>query len=252
MMCVVKMAALLAPEGRLRFSINLGNPVLARRDDPKAEPHGVSVDIAKALAERLNATAEFVVVTSARQSFETVSSGRADIGFFAVDPDRSDRLGFTAPYLHIEGWYAVRDDSPIRTLAEVDQPGHRVALSHGSAYDLFLSRALKKAEIVRAPNPLAVTPIFLMQHVEVMAAVRQQLDSDMATTPGLRLLPGRFMCIEQSVGFRRSFGSEAARYLSAFVEELKEKKRIDAFLARHAICGATVAPSAKSEEGAAD
>ena len=251
MKCVDKMAALLAPEGRLRFSINLGNPVLARRDDEGLEPYGVSVDIARALADCLGVQAEFVVVTSARQSFETVSSGWADIGFFAVDPDRSDRLGFTAPYLHIEGWYAVRDDSPIRTLAEVDQPGHRVALSHGSAYDLFLSRALKKADIVRAPNPQAVTPLFISRQIEVMAAVRQQLDSDMATTPGLRLLPERFMCIEQSLGFRRCFGPEVASYLSAFVEELKERKLIACFLERHAIGGATVAPSAKGEETAA-
>ncbi len=228
--------------GKLRASINLGNPVLARRDAPDEPPYGVSVDIAGALGERLGLPVEFVVFTSAGQSVDAVIRDEADVGFFAIDPERGESIAFTGAYLHIEGWYAVRQESPIGAIDEVDRPGIRVAVGRGSAYDLFLGRTLKQAEIVRAPNPQAVTPLFVEQGLDVAAGVRQQLEMDMQRHPGLRLLPERFMVIRQAMGLARCHGEAAHAALAAFVEALKADNFIARSLARHGIAGATPAP----------
>lgn len=234
--------AIFAPEGALRASINVGNPVLARRDSPSDAPYGVSIDIAGAFAERLGVGVDFVVFDSASRSVDAVAGGRADVGFFAIDPQRGETIAFTAPYVLIEGCYAVPEASPIRANDEVDRPGVRVAVGRGSAYDLFLSRELKQAEIVRAPNPPAVIPLFLEQGLEVAAGVRQQLEAQMTDHPGLRLLPGRFMVIRQAMGLARRRGEEARDYLSAFVEEIKAAGFVAQRLERHGIPGVSVAP----------
>lgn len=239
-------AALLAPTGVLRASINVGNPVLARHDGSGQAPYGVSIDMARALAKRLGVGIEFVVFDSASQSVDAVADGRADVGFFAIDPKRGETIAFTDAYLHIEGWYAVREDSPIRAIDEIDRPGTRVAVGRGSAYDLFLSRALQHAELVRAPNPQAVTPLFVEQRLEVVAGVRQQLEVDMQSHPGLRLLPERFMVIRQAMGLARHRGDEAHACLNQFVEELKATNFIAQALARHGIQGATLVPEVSS------
>lgn len=231
---------LFAPTGKLRASINLGNPVLARRDAPTELPYGVSIDMARALAERLGVEIEFVVFTSASQSVDAVGNDQADIGFFAIDPKRGETIAFTNAYLHIEGWYAVRQESAIQAIEEVDRPGTRIAVGKGSAYDLFLSREIKHAELVRAPNPQSVTPLFVEQNLDVVAGVRQQLELDMQRYPGLRLLPDRFMVIRQAMGLARRRGDEALAYLGAFVEDLKASGFIAQALDRHGIQGASL------------
>jgi len=233
-----------APTGKLRASINLGNPVLARRDSPVETPYGVSIDMARALANRLGVEIEFVVFDSASLSVDAVTNDQADIGFFAIDPKRGVTIAFTDAYLHIEGWYAVRQDSGIYATEEVDRVGTRVAVGRGSAYDLFLSRELKHAEIVRAPNPQAVTPLFIEQRLDVVAGVKQQLELDMRRYPGLRLLPERFMVIRQAMGLARRQDDEALAYLSDFVEDLKAKGFVAHALEKHRIQGASLAPAA--------
>ena len=233
----------LAPGGRLRASINVGNAVLARRETPSGPPSGVSVDIARAFAERLGVKVDFIVFDSAAQSVDAVAEGKADIGFFAVDPKRGENIAFTEPYLLIEGWYLVPEKSPIVRNDEVDRPGRRVVVGTGSAYDLFLSRALTQAEIVRAPNPQAVVPLFLEHELEVAAGVKQQLEVDMVRYSGLRLLPERFMVIRQAMGLARGRGEAAHALLSDFVEEIKASGFVQQALMRHGIEGATVAPS---------
>jgi polar amino acid transport system substrate-binding protein len=237
-------AKLLAPRGLLRASINLGNPVLAKRNAPTDAPYGVSIDMAKAFAERLGVGIEFVVFDSASQSVDAVANDQADIGFFAIDPKRGETIGFTDAYLHIEGWYAVRQDSAIQSIEEVDRAGTRVAVGRGSAYDLFLSRELKHAEIVRAPNPQSVTPLFVEQRLDVVAGVKQQLELDLQRYPGLRLLPERFMVIRQAMGLARRRGDDALAYLGAFVEDLKANGFIAQALEKHGIQGASLAPAA--------
>ena len=233
-------AQMLAPTGSLRASINVGNPVLARRDAPGAAPYGVSIDIAKALADRLGVGIEFMVFDAAGKSVDAVANGEADVGFFAIDPKRGETIAFTEAYLHIEGWYAVHQASPIRAVDEVDRTGIRIAVGRGSAYDLFLSRELKQAELVRAPNPQAVTPLFIDQGLDVVAGVKQQLELDMQRIPGLQLLPERFMVIRQAMGLARGRGDEALTYLRRFVEDLKATGFIAQALGRHKIEGASL------------
>jgi polar amino acid transport system substrate-binding protein len=233
-----------APQGKLRASINLGNPILANRNPQTGEPGGVSVDLARALAERLGVEIELVVFDTAGKSVEAVSDERADIGFFAIDPLRGASIAFTAPYVLIEGYYLVRDASPIRRNDEVDVPTNRVAVGLGSAYDLFLTRELKQATIVRAPSSPAVVQTFLDQQLEVAAGVKQQLEADAARSSGLRLLNERFMVIQQAMGVPKSRGDAAAAFLRAYVEDQKRSGFVAQALARHGINGASVAPAA--------
>ena len=233
-----------APKGKLRASINLGNPILANRNPQTGEAGGVSVDLARALAERLGVEIELVVLDTAGKSVEAVSDERADVGFFAIDPLRGASIAFTAPYVLIEGYYLVRDESPIRSNAEVDVSTNRVAVGLGSAYDLFLTRELKQANIVSAPSSPAVVQTFLDQQLEVAAGVKQQLEADAARTSGLRLLNERFMVIQQAMGVPKSRGDDAAAFLRAYVEDQKRSGFVAAALARHGINGASVAPAA--------
>ncbi|MFX1766883.1 ABC transporter substrate-binding protein [Paraburkholderia sp. A1RI-2L] len=233
-----------APTGTLRASINLGNPILAGRDPASGEASGVSVDLARAFAQQLGVPLELVVLDTAAQSVEAVSEARADFGFFAVDPKRGETIAFTAPYVLIEGFYLVRDDSPVRVNADVDQPHNRVAVGKGSAYDLFLTRELKAAQIVRAPSSPAVVQTFLDQGLEVAAGVKQQLEADARKAPGLRLLDERFMVIRQAMGVAKQRGPHAAAVLGEFVETMKASGFVAEALARHGIEGASVAPAA--------
>lgn len=233
--------AALAPQGRLRASINLGNPILAKRD-AAGQAVGVSIDLARGLAERLGVDAELVVFDTAGKSVAAVAAEQADVGFFAVDPLRGEGILFTAPYVLIEGAYLVPQASALQANDEVDRNGLRVVVGQGSAYDLYLTRELKAAQIVRAPTSQAVVDTFVQGGYEVAAGVRQQLQTDALRYPGHRLLPGRFMVIQQAMGLPKSRGDAAADFLRRYVEDMKASGFVAQALARHGIQGASVAP----------
>ena len=232
----------LAPTGKLRAVINLGNPILANKDSA-GQPIGVSVDLARELGKRLGVPVELVTVTSAGASVETLAKGQVDVGFFALDPARATTTAFTAAYVQIEGAYLVRNESALKSNDEVDREGTRVAVGNKSAYDLYLTREIKKAKLERAPTSPAVVDYFLANKLDVAAGVKQQLEMDAKRIGGLRLLPGRFMVINQAMGMAR--GKEAgAKYLAAYVEEMKASGFVAEALGRHRIEGAIVAPPA--------
>ncbi|CAN7736326.1 ABC transporter substrate-binding protein [Variovorax sp. LjRoot84] len=233
----------LAPTGVLRASINLGNPILANTSKSTGEPEGVSIDLARAFAQHLGVDVELVVFDAAGRSVQAVASEQADIGFFAIDPVRGAEIAFSAAYVLIEGSYLVREESPLLHNDEVDRDGCLVAVGKGSAYDLFLTRELKHAHIVRAPTSPTVVQTFLEQELDVAAGVKQQLESDCRKHAGLRLLPGRFMVIRQAMGVPKTRGAGAARALHAFVEEMKDSGSVADALQRHSIEGASVAPN---------
>ena len=233
-----------APTGKLRASINLGNPILANKHPQTGEAFGVSIDLARAFAKRLDVDIELVVFDAAGKSVEAVRNEQADIGFFAIDPLRGEGIAFTAPYVLIEGAYLVPNASPIRANEEVDRHGIRVTVGKGSAYDLYLTRELKQAEIVRAPTSPTVVDVFVEQMLEVAAGVKQQLEADQQRFAGYRLLPGRFMVIQQAMGTPKPRGTEAAAYLAKFVEDMKASGFVADALQRHGIQGASVAPAA--------
>ena len=234
----------LAPTGKLRAAINFGNPILAARDASTGEARGVSVDLSRELARRLGVPLELVTYNAAGKVVEALKSGAWDVAYVAIDPVRANEISYTAAYVVIEGAYLVRRDSPIRSNAEVDREGVRVSAAAGSAYDLFLSRELKQAKIVRAPTSQAVTDLLVAQGLEVAAGVKQQLEADAKRIPGLRLLEGRFMVINQAMGTPK--GREAGvRYLREFIEEMKASGFVARALERHRIEGAAVGPPAK-------
>jgi polar amino acid transport system substrate-binding protein len=202
----------------------------------------VSVDLAREFARKLGVDLEMVVFDAAGKSVEAVTAERADFGFFAIDPVRGADIAFTAPYVLIEGFYLVKEDSPLRSNAQVDAAGNRVVVGKGSAYDLFLTRELKQAQILRSPTSPTVVATFLESGAEVAAGVKQQLEADAAKLGGLRLLDQRFMVIQQAMGVPKSRGPEAAAFLAAFVEEMKASGFVADALQRHQIKGASVAP----------
>jgi polar amino acid transport system substrate-binding protein len=235
----------LAPTGKLRAIINFGNPNLARKDPATGAPTGISVDLARELARRLGVEAELVTVTSAGKSVEVLAEKKADVGFFATDPARAASSAFTAPYVLLEGSYLVRADSPIRANEEVDREGVRVAVGNKSNYDLYLTRNLKKAKIERAPTSPEVVDYFLANKLEVAAGVKQQLEADMLRIPGLHMLPGRFMVINQAMGMTPGKAA-GVKYLTDFVEEMKASGFVAESLKRHGIEGLVVAPPGRA------
>ena len=239
-----QLVSTLAPHGAIRACINTGNPILARLD-AGGRAAGVSVDLAQRLAEWLGVALELTVVDAAGKSVDAVTREEADFGFFAIDPVRGAGIAFTAPYVLIEGSYLVRQDAPLADNAEVDRAGHTVVVGKGSAYDLYLTRELRHAGILRAPTSPAVVDTFVHSSAQVAAGVRQQLEADAARLPGLRLLPGRFMVIQQAMGIPKGRGEAAQRVLADFVEDAKASGFVAAALARHGIQGASVAPAAR-------
>ena len=229
----------LAPTGLLRASINLGNPVLAQ-GAPQA-PTGVTVDIARAVGERLGVPVELVCFDAARRSFEAMATGDADLCFLAVDPARATEVAFTAPYVVIEGVYVVPVDSPVRSVADVDRDGVRVGVKHGSAYDLHLTRTLEHASIVRGDEGVDV---FVSEGLEVGAGIREPVTAFAAGRDDVRVLDEAFMQIEQAVGTTRTRAADTVAFLHELVEELKASGFVADALARSGQSGAAVAPPA--------
>ncbi|MGQ2979468.1 MAG: ABC transporter substrate-binding protein [Polaromonas sp.] len=236
--------AQLAPTGKLRAAINFGNPILALRN-PDGTPRGVSVDLANELGRRIGAPVELVTFTSAGFSVDAVTKGQVDIGFVAIDPVRGAGMYQTAPYVVIEGAYLVKNASAMMRNEDVDKPGVRIVVGNASAYDLYLTRELKNAKLVKAPTSPAVTDVFLAQNLEVAAGVKQQLQADAQRVGGVRLLPGRFMVINQAMGLPQGRDAAAA-YVERFIEEMKASGFVAAALKRHGIEGAAVAPAGRN------
>lgn len=227
----------LAPTGTLRAAINLGNPVLAQ--GTVEAPSGVTVDLAREAAARLGVPLSFACFDAARTAFEALKTGSADIGFLAVEPARALDVDFTAPYVVIEGVFAVPVASPLSSPEDVDREGVRIGVKEGSAYDLFLSRHLRQAVVVRGAEG---TEAFISGGLEVAAGIRAPITAFVAAETGLRLLEPAFMQIQQAMCLPRRRPPEALAYLHALVEELKASGFVAASLQRSNRSDATVAP----------
>ncbi|GAB94705.1 polar amino acid transport system substrate-binding protein [Kineosphaera limosa] len=226
----------LAATGALRAHINLGNPVLTH--GTPQDPGGVSVDIAREAARRLGVPVEFTCVDAARHSFDALVQGRADLAFLADEPARAAQVAFTPPYVLIEGVFVVPDDSPITTVQEADRPGVRIGVKEGSAYDLYLTRTLAHAQLVRGAEGVDV---YLDEALEAGAGVRQPATRWVQEHPGHRVVPQRFQEIAQCAATRPDLSQSTLAWVAQFVEELKASGFIADSLAR-AGQEATVAP----------
>lgn len=226
--------------GKLRAALNLGNPVLAHSRTSSERPAGVTIDLARAFAQWLGAEVEFLPFDTPGGSAAALSASQADIGFLAIDPQRAEGIQFTQPYVEIEGAYLVRDESPITRVEEVDAAGTRIVVGVGSAYALFLARALQQASMVEVPTSEEVVATLLRDAgTHVAAGVRQQLEADAKRVGGVRVLPGRFMVIRQAMAMPRGRSAEAAALLEAFIAEQRRSGFVAAALDRHGIAGAT-------------
>lgn len=234
---MTSLATDLAPTGVLRASINLGNPVLAQGTPD--QPAGITVDLAREIAARLGVPVEFLCFDAARKSFEAMTSGAADLCFLAIDPAREAEVAFTAPYVVIEGVYAVPKDSPLTAVAEVDSPGVRIGVKQGSAYDLFLTRTLQNATVVRGTEGVDV---FRAEGLDAAAGIRQPITKFVAENNDVRLIDERFMQIQQAVGTTKDRQRETVQFLRATVDELKANGFVADSLHRAGQSDATVAP----------
>jgi polar amino acid transport system substrate-binding protein len=211
----------LAPTGKLRAAINFGNGVLAQKG-PNGEPRGISVDLANALGKRLGVPVELIHLQAAGKSFEALATGAADVGFIAIEPARAAEMDFTPPYVLIEGTYMVRKESPLKDVGDVDKTGIKIGVGLASVYDLYLTRTLKNAELVRAKvgGAAAGIPIFIDEKLDAAAGVRQPLDDYAKDHPEYRVMKGAFQEIRQAMGTPKG-RPLALSYLKTFVEEMK-------------------------------
>jgi polar amino acid transport system substrate-binding protein len=212
----------LAPTGKLRAAINLGNSVLAQTDAVTGLPKGITPDLARELGRRLGVPVELVTYNAAGKVFDAVKTGAWDIAFVAIEPVRAAEIEFSAPYVIIEGTYMVPKNSSLKEIADVDRTGVRIAVGVGSAYDLYLTRTIRNATIVRASagGGRAMIDMFVKDKLEVAAGVKQPLVAYAKDHPDVRVMDGHFMEIQQAMGTPKG-RIAGAEYLRAFVEEMK-------------------------------
>ena len=231
----------LAPTGKLRVAMNFGNSVLAQKDPATGEPRGVAAALARELARRLGVGIAFTGFDAAGKVTDAAKQGGLDIVFLAIDPVRGAGIDFTGPYVLIEGAYAVPQASAIQSNDDVDRAGIRIAVARGSAYDLYLSREIKNATLVREPSGPEAMNLFVRDKLEVAAGVKQPIIAFAKQHGGLRVLPGRFMVIEQAMGTPKGRPA-GARYLREFVEEMKASGLVLRALQESGQTDAAVAP----------
>jgi polar amino acid transport system substrate-binding protein len=234
----------LAPSGKLRAGINLGNGVVATRDPATGLVRGIAVTVARELGKRLGVPVELVVFDQARMAADAMQAGNVDVVFIAIEPARSAVIDFTAPYAEIAGVYAVPPGSKIRSNDEVDRAGVRITVVARSNYDLFLTRTLKNAQLIRAETTKGSEDEFVARKVDVYAGVKQRAEDAVARVPGAHLLPGQFMSIRQAVGMSKGRAAGLA-YLKAFVEDIKASGLVAREIEAEGLRDASVAPRAR-------
>src|SRR5215510_6308988 len=227
--------------GKLRVGINFGNALLASRG-ADGSPRGIAFDLAQELAQRANQHLEIVTYTTAGKMADGARSGEWDVAFLATDPDRAAEITFTPPYLEIDTTCLVPEASPIRTLADVDSAAVRVAVSEKSAYDLFLSRHLKHAELVRVPGVEASVHLFFREKLDVLSGLKPLLIEVAEKHPGTRVLEGRFTAVQQAIGVPKARAGDVER-LAEFVSDIKNSGLVAELIDKNRIRGVTVALS---------
>jgi len=236
-----KAEAELLPTGTLRVGVNMGNFLLVNKN-AEGKLHGVVPDLAQEIARRLGATGlELLPFPGAGQVADGAKAGIWDIAFIGAEPARATEISFTNAYLEIPATYLVPPGSKIRTLADVDQPGVRIATAARSAYDLYLSRNLKHAELVRAEGIPASYDLFVKEKLDVLSGLLPRLTSDVARLQGARILDGKFTAIQQAIGTPKT-RTAAADYLVEFVADIKASGLVARLIEKHGVKGVNVAP----------
>jgi polar amino acid transport system substrate-binding protein len=230
----------LAPSGTLKIGLNYQNFLLVLGDGPDGQPRGIAPDLGRELARRAGLPVEYVKFDAAGKLFDAVKAAQCDVGFLGAEPQRADEVSFTAPYLEIPVTFLVPAGSPIRTLAEVDREGVRISVSERSAYDLYLSRNLKKAQLVRAKGIPASYDLFMAQKLEALGGLKPKLVEEQARTPGSRILDGQITGVQQAIAVPRGRDA-AAKYLREFADDVKRSGFVARTIEKHGVKGVSVA-----------
>nr|WP_314074133.1 ABC transporter substrate-binding protein [uncultured Roseococcus sp.] len=238
-----EIVARLAPTGVLRAGINMSNFLLVNGRSPDGGPTGVSPSMARGLAERLGVPVRYVTFPNPGLLADAAGTDAWDVGLIGAEPQRAEKIAFTAAYAEIESTYLVPAGSPITAIAEVDRPGNRIAVSARSAYDLWLERNIHQATLIRAEGLDAAVQLFAEQKLEVLAGLRPRLLTDAEFFPGSRILEGNFMAVQQAIGTTRGHPAAEA-FLRDFVEEAKRSGLVARFIQEHGVKGLSVAPVA--------
>jgi polar amino acid transport system substrate-binding protein len=233
----------LAPTGVLRAGINMSNFLLVTGRGPNGEPDGVSPGMARAIAERLGVPVQYVPYPRPGELADAAGTGAWDIGLIGAEPQRAEKISFTAAYAEIEATYMVPPGSPITALDHVDRPGVRIAVAARAAYDLWLERNIHQATLIRAEGLDGALDLYLRDGLDVLAGLRPRLLTDVQKQPGARILDGKFTAVQQAIGTARA-NTAAAAFLSDFVEEAKRSGLVASLIEKHQVRGLSVAPAA--------
>jgi polar amino acid transport system substrate-binding protein len=226
----------LAPSGVLRAGINMANILLVTDKTAAGEPIGVAPDMARAIADRLGIEVEYVTFASPGEVADGVATDAWDIGLIAADPSRAESINFTLAYVEVEATYLVAEGSSFQSVADVDQPGIRIAVSERSAYDLYLTRALEQAELVRAKGMGGAVELLTSQNLDALAGLRPALNVEMGKLPDTRILEDRYTSIQQAIGAKPG-NAAVAEFLATFVAESKANGLIAGLIEKHGVTG---------------
>lgn len=238
-----KVRAQLAPTGVLRAGINLSNFLLVTGRSESGDPTGVAPDMAREIAAALGVPVKYVTFKSPGELGDQVGKDVWDIGLIGAEPQRAEKIQFTAAYVEIEATYMVPEGSPIKSIADVDKKGVRIAVSARSAYDLWLVNNIRNATLVQVSGLDAAYEKFMSDKLEVLAGLRPGLLKDVEKAPGLKILEGKFTAVQQAVGTAKA-NAEGAAFLADFVEKAKKSGIVQGFIDRHKVKGLSVAPPA--------
>ena len=233
----------LAPTGVLRAAVNMGNFLLVTSRTPEGDPDGVSPDMAREIAARLGVPVRFVPYARPSELADAAGTNAWDIGLIGAEPARAEKITFSAAYVEIEATYLVPAGSPLQSIAEVDRPGMRIAVTAGAAYDLWLERNIKQARLVRSTKQDSAYDQFVRDGLDALAGLRPGLLTDVQKLPGARILDGQFTAVQQAIGTARANQAGAA-FLRAFVEEAKASGLVARLIERHHVHGLSVAAPA--------
>jgi len=231
----------LAPNGVLRAAVNLANFLLVTGSSPEGEPRGVSPSMARAVADKLGVAVEYITYPRPDAIADDAGHDKWDIALIAADPTRATQIAFTSAYSEIESTYLVPAGSPVKSMADIDRPGIRIAVAAGSAYELWLNRNIRHAELVRASTIDESYEVFVAQGLDALSGLKPRLLADVQKLPGARLLDGNFAAVQQAIGTPRA-NERAAAFLTRFVEDAKQSGMVAGFIAQHNVQGLSVAP----------
>lgn len=233
----------LAPTGTLRVALNMSNFLLTATDPTTGEPCGIAADLGRELGTRLGVPVTLLPYPNPGVLADAASTGAWDVGFIGAEPQRANAIDFTAAYVEIEATYLVPAGSPLQTIAEVDRPGIRIVAPERSAYELYLSRTLQHAELVRVQGADNAAKCLVEEKLDALAGLRPRLVTDQDALPGSRILDGNFTAVQQAAGTPKGRPT-GAQYLREFIEDIKATGLVARTMAKHNVRGLTVAPRA--------